>query len=222
MRGISANGSNVLNKLGNLMQAKSKSLSAHFNKRKLFTISPQNYLSKVVDKFSGGFRPTVKNAGLKRFNNIRPHVPQPKLTIRQPLREEPAALRQLRAQNDLLAKLPSPPTHTPVAKPANGSKTPEISLPFNQKDVMKIISRAKTVAELVKIWTDLKTLKDNKLLTFEQHYPSMNACGDRLFKLCSKPDQVDHIDDNILKMIINPEKRADAHYKLINTRYSTR
>ena len=220
MRGISATDNGVFNKLGNLVQAKSKSLSALFNTRKLLAISPKNYLTKVVGKFSGGVRPTEKNAGLKRFTKIRPHVPQPKLTIHQSLREEPAALRQLRAENDLLAKLPSPPTHTPVAKPANGSKTPEVSLPFNQKVVMERISRATTVAELVKVWNGL--VKDKKLLTVEQYLPPMHACGDRLIKLCSMPDQVDQIDDNILKMIINPDKRAGANYKLIETRYKTR
>ena len=222
MRGISATDNSVFNKLGNFVQAKSKSLSALFNKRKLFTISPKNYLTKAVDKFSGGIRPTEKNAGLKRFNKIRAQVPQPKLTVRQSLREEPAALRQLRTENDLLAKLPSPPTDTPVAKPANGSKTPEVSLPFNQQAVMKRISQAKTVAELVEVWTDLKTKKDKRLLKFEHNFLPMHACGERLFILCSRPDQVDQINDKILGMILDPTKRAAANRKRIETLYNNR
>lgn len=222
MSGISATNSSVFNKLGNLTQARIKGPTALFKTRKLFATSPKNYLTKAVNKFSDGFRPTFKNEGLKRFDKISPHVPQPKLTIRQPLRQEPAALRQLRAQNDLIAKLPSPPTHTPVVKPANGSKTPEAPLQFNQKNVMKTISRAKTVAELVEVWTDLKTMKENGSIKFEQAYTPLKACGDRLFKLCSKPDQVDQIDDNILNMIMDPEKRAKAHFNLIDTRYENR
>ena len=222
MRGISVTDNGVFNKLGNLVQARSKSLSALFNKRKLFTISPKNYLTKVVNKFSGGIRPTVKNAGFERFNKIRPHAPQPKLTIPQSLREEPAALRQLRAVNNLLDKLPSPPTDTPVARPASGSKTTKTLPPFNQNVVMNRISRAKTVAELVNVWTDLKIQKDNKLLKFEQYYPPMHACGEKLFMFCSMPDQVDQIDDNILGMILDPKKKADANRNRIETSYNAR
>ena len=222
MRGISVTGNGVFNKLGNLVQAKSKSLSALFNKRKLITISPKNYLAKVAEKFSGGIRPKVKNAGFERFNKIRPHAPQPKLTIPQPLREEPAALGELRTVNNLLDKLPSPPTHTPVARPANGSKTRKTLPPFNQNVVMNRISRANTVAELVSVWTDLKNLKEEELITFEQYLPTMHACGDRLITLCSRPDQVDQIDHKILGMILDPKKQAAANLVRIKTRYTTR
>ncbi len=180
--------------------------------------------------------PSARNApALQKFSSIRPlpkqqvqrHTPPPRASQAKPspsqqtkVSNEPAALRQLRADNALMAKLnslPEPPNHAPGSK-KTGKATQTPALPLTNEALTKRIAMAQDDKDLTKIWNHLSTNAAKMSLSIDERLTLKISCGNRLSALCNNPAKAKHIASNSLQMIINPKARDKAHVQLLEAR----
>ncbi len=175
------------------------------------TKAAQNRNTPVLQKFTA-IRALPKQ-------QVQRHTPLPK-TAQTKVANEPAALRQLRADNALMAKLnslPETPTHTPGSKKAGkASQTP--TLPLNKEALASRIAMAQDDTELTKLWDHLSKNAARMSLSIDDRITLKLACGNRLMALCNNPEKAKHIPDRSLQMIINPKARNNAYIKIYEAR----